>query len=235
MPDRLQKHFRISLRETRLLAIFTAFSIFCAALLLARMEVSGRPTYRFLIWNLFLAWLPLGLAAAAARIRALEGRWLLLIPLLALWLLFFPNAPYILTDLVHLRARPPIPLWFDILLILSFAIHGLLLGLASLHEVHQLLLQRIKPLWTWTLLTGALLAAAYGVYLGRYLRWNSWDILQQPQALLHDVLQPLMHPFQHKESIAMTLGFAALMGFCYLAIRWINAPAPQPGRRKPGA
>ena len=218
----MQALLQITRRERRLLAIFLAFTAFCTALLFARMQFTGQGTFRFLLWNLFLAWLPLGFAAAAARIRPITQRSWLLLPCLAAWLLFFPNAPYILTDLFHLRTRPGTPLWFDTLLILSFAIHGLLLGLASLHEVHQVLLRRFKPFLAWTALGLAVTASAYGIYLGRFLRWNSWDILSHPEALLADTLQPILHPFQHKETIAMTIGFAVLMLLCYLTVQWIS-------------
>lgn len=222
MTNTLQGLFKVSKREIRLLFIFLAFTLFCAALFFGRMQHSGHSTYRFLLWNLFLAWIPLGFAALANRFRPISRHLLLLLPCLASWLLFLPNAPYILTDLVHLRARSGVPLWFDILLILSFAVHGLLLGLASCHEVHQVLKRRMKPLFAWTLLVGAFIASAYGVYLGRFLRWNSWDILSQPEALLHDVLRPILHPFQNKEVIAMTLGFGVFMFLCYLAVQWIS-------------
>ena len=208
----------INKADIRLLLGLSLFSIFSITLLAGRMYATGYLTFKFLVWNLFLAWMPLGFAAAANRVHGIAKRPWLALGFAAGWLLFFPNAPYILTDLFHLRPRG-IPYWFDLLLILSFAVNGLLLGLASLFEIHSWLNRHYKAWIGWAVIGTALIAGGYGIYLGRYLRWNSWDIIKEPVALLQDTLRPLLHPFDNKETIAMTLGFAAFMGLCYLVLR----------------
>ena len=138
---------------------------------------------------------------------------LLAIGSLVPWLLFLPNAPYILTDLVHLRPRAGVPYWFDILLIASFAFNGLLVGFFSLAQVHDVLVQRLRPAYAWAMILLASIGSGYGIYLGRVQRWNSWDILRHPLRLAVDCLRPWVHPFAHKEALVMT---AILAGFFFL-------------------
>lgn len=211
--------FNLSTTDLRLLAGLGLFSIFSFTLLAGRIYATGTITFAFLVWNLFLAWMPLGFAAMANRIPFIAKRQWLALGFAAGWLLFFPNAPYILTDLFHLRPRAGVPYWYDLLLILSFATNGLLVGMASLFEIHSWLNRHYKAWIGWATISAALVAGGFGIYLGRYLRWNSWDILKHPGDLMNDVLQPLLHPFSNKETIAMTLGFAAFMGLCYLILR----------------
>ncbi len=107
-------------------------------------------TLRFLVWNLFLAWVPYLWSLWALSIHRRQPRrwWLLLLPG-ALWLLFFPNAPYLITDLIHLRSHPPVPLWYDIGLLISFAWAGCFLAVASLHIMHQIIRDYVGRAWSW--------------------------------------------------------------------------------------
>ncbi len=121
------------------------------------------------------------------------------------WLVFFPNAPYIITDFIHLKARSPLPIWFDALLILSFASAGLLSGYYSLYAMQKLVMRQWgKPFgktqgelagWIFTLSTLAL--TSFGIYLGRFLRWNSWDLFLDPIRLANDFVARLMNPSIH--------------------------------------
>ncbi len=122
-------------RALALLALLAA-SALCVATLELRIERTGDSFYRFLIWNLFLAWVPL-LCAAAAFARARRRIDSLVVALLLLWLLFFPNAPYMLTDFIHIGERSSVPLWYDALMLSSFAWTALLLGFASLYLVQM--------------------------------------------------------------------------------------------------
>src|SRR5262249_892992 len=117
--------------------VLVLMSGLASAMLVARVAYTGQVTYLFLIWNLFLAWLPVAYAAVAER-AWLAGRGWLAVPAVALWLLFLPNAPYIVTDLIHLPYGQGAPLWFDAIMIFSFALTGLLLGFVSLLMVHGL-------------------------------------------------------------------------------------------------
>lgn len=148
------------------LILWTGFSM---SLLTARVFWTGEITFVFLAWNLFLAWVPWFFSKA---ISPVQRGWKQL-ALLVGWILFFPNAPYILTDLFHLKLRLVMPLWFDLLLILSFAVSGLLLAAQSLHIMRKWLTHYIPKAWTEIATVGYLFLTAFGIYLGRFYRWNS--------------------------------------------------------------
>ena len=193
-----------------LTAVLVAGTLLATGLQGVRAERTGAPVFAFLSWNLFLAWIPYGLALAVVgldRVRA--PGWLLVLPGLV-WLLFLPNAPYILTDFIHLGAIPGAPLWFDALLIGAFAGTGLLLGLASLYLVHHVVAARLGSAAGWVLAIGALALSSVGIYLGRFPRFNSWDVLADPGRLVDVVLfrlgDPFGNPFLLTFAAAMTAG-----------------------------
>jgi uncharacterized membrane protein len=208
---------------TRQLAVLSLFAAYSVILLIVRILLSGKGTYTFLCWNLFLAWVPLGFALLLNRWAAASRSGWLALALVGGWLLFFPNAPYILTDLFHLRPRAGVPYWLDLALLLSFGLSGLMVGLVSLHEVQQYLSRKFRPAVVWGMVGLAVAGGSFGIYLGRYLRWNSWDLMTHPRAVLADVAGPFLHPLAHKESVAMTLAFAALIMLGYLSMRILKA------------
>jgi uncharacterized membrane protein len=168
------------MRSRRVLAIvgLLAASVLCVGLLGLRIRETGDGYYRFLVWNLFLAWIPLGLAVVAYS-RSRRGVDALTAALLVAWLLFFPNAPYLLTDFIHL-AQGPAPLWYDALMLSAFAWTGLLLGFASLYLVQMILRRAAGAAVSWLGVLGSLVLASFGVYIGRFVRLNSWDVLLHP-------------------------------------------------------
>jgi uncharacterized membrane protein len=105
-----------------------------------------------------------------------------------------PNAPYIITDFLHVSPQAGVPMWFDVLLVMSFAWNGMMLGFLSLFLVHDVVRRRRGRLTGWVVSIGALLLAAFGIYLGRFGRWNSWDLLARPHELLADIIDRLSHP-----------------------------------------
>jgi uncharacterized membrane protein len=185
------------------------------ALVVARVIASHRFAYSNLVWNLFLAWLPFLFALCAGRLGASRGRFLFCA---FLWLLFLPNSPYLVTDLVHLRPRPPVPFWFDILLIQSFVLTGLLLGFLSLHLMHRRVSHSFgwRSGWLFTLVVLGL--TGFGIYLGRFERWNSWDLFTSPVALVTDVLNLLIHPRANKTAFVFTTLCALFLGLSYLTL-----------------
>ncbi len=209
--------------------------MWCASLVVLRVERSGSLMYVFLCWNLFLASIPL-LAAQAFRDSSrrrsaapLQLGWL------ALWLLFLPNAPYIVTDLLHLSSRPPVPLWYDLALLLSCAATGLLLGYVSLIEVQGAVEERFGRVTGWLLATGSLFLSGFGIYLGRFRRWNSWDVLTDPTGIFHDVFDQLLNPASHPRTYAVTLIFGSglLLGYAALRLLVANAGAATGAVRPP--
>ncbi|UOQ99697.1 DUF1361 domain-containing protein [Hymenobacter sp. 5317J-9] len=190
-------------------------------LIMGRVLLTGHLTFLFLVWNLFLAVIPfalstlLGIAQAPLRTR-------MLVPVGAAWLLFFPNAPYILTDLFHLDARPGVPLWYDLALILSCAWNGLMLAYASLSDMQRLVQSRLGFWMGWVFATLALLLSSFGIYLGRYLRFNSWDILTNPLTLFYDIVNRILHPFSFPGTWGVTLVFGLFLLVGYGTVRLLG-------------
>jgi uncharacterized membrane protein len=167
-------------------------------LLLVRMVLSGKITHLWLFWNLFLAWIPFILSHLMVRNFHPLRRFPIFFALLGFcWLLFLPNAPYIVTDLKHLKIVPGIPFWFDLVLLTSFAINGLYLGLYSISHIQGVISSLYGQKRAWFLIGAILYLTSLGLYLGRILRWNSWDIISNPKGLLADILHLILNPFEN--------------------------------------
>ena len=197
-----------------------------SALLVAfRIVVTGSPFGLFLGWNLVLAAVPLAVSTAIVRLDGAGARPGVLVALGAVWLLFLPNAPYILTDLVHLAPRGAVPFWYDLAVLLSAAGTGLLAGYVSLADVQGVVARRVGNAAAWAAATGVLFLSAFGVYLGRELRWNSWDIVTTPGALLADVAGRALDPTGDIDTVVLTVVFGGMLTLGYVALRAIAQPA----------
>ena len=188
---------------------------FSLVLLLVRIIITNELTYIFLAWNLFLAWIPFMISQ---ELKAANSWWKILF-LFNAWLLFLPNAPYIITDFLHLRQRPPIPYWYDILLLFSAALNGLLLGLASFLIVEKFLIERYGNTISALLMFCSFFLCSFGVYIGRYLRWNSWDIITNPDDIAADILARVFNPFDHLGTWSVTFLFGTFFYIIYYAIK----------------
>ncbi|GIV96728.1 MAG: hypothetical protein KatS3mg057_1385 [Herpetosiphonaceae bacterium] len=188
-------------------------SLLACGLLAGRIYLTRTHHFIFLIWNLFLAWIPYMWSMWAAAIdRRYPGAWWRLILPGSIWLIFFPNAPYIITDLIHLQWAPQQTLLYDAGMVAAFAWSGCFLGVASL-RAWQNIVERYAGWsagWIFAILMVGL--GGLGVYIGRFLRWNSWDLLLNPGVLLADVLERAAHI----RAAGMTAIFAALLLVCYL-------------------
>ncbi len=204
-----------TLSNHRVIVSLALASSIAIALLIARFILSGHLHHGYLAGNLVLAWIPLLLAEFAGR-KSL--RWTTLLATGALWLLFFPNAPYIVTDLVHLRARPPIPLWFDIVVLQMFIWIGLCLAFASLQRMQRVVARALGSITSYAFSATALVLAGFGIYLGRVKRWNSWDLLVSPIDLATDIGRIFLHPWEHRAAIAFTVLFGAFLVSAYLTL-----------------
>lgn len=191
------------------LLISVSFSI---ALLLVRIIQTGTQQYAFLLWNLFLAWVPCLISGLMERYAAARWRLPFLILAVAVWITYLPNAPYILTDLVHLPEGGA-PMWFDLILILSFAWSGLIMGFQSIRQVQDIVLTRF-PRWPIQLyIFPVMMLCGWGIYIGRFLRWNSWDLIVRPVPLLRQTSQMLLYPLDYIHPWS----FSVIMGlFLYL-------------------
>jgi uncharacterized membrane protein len=216
---------RRSLRERRfalaIVGLLGAASLVCVALIAARAFYSQTAHYGFLVWNLVLAWVPLvfaGLAyVVAARRRAL--RWVVIALSALVWLLFFPNAPYILTDFLHLGSMGDIvPGWYDVLMLFWFSWTGLMLGVVSLYLVHDIVTRAFGAVAGWVFVVAVAALGSVGIYLGRFLRWNSWDLVRRPGPLASDLYGRVTDPGSQPRLVGFTLLFALLFLFVYVAV-----------------
>jgi len=222
---RMHRFFTNQLFYPVLLSTFLALGFYAGRVILS----SNWVVYRNLVWNLFLAWLPYGFSMLAAGLHHLHPkRWSLLLVPAGLWLAFFPNAPYLLTDFLHLEERPFVPLWYDIGLLVTFAWSGLFLAIASLRTMQALIRTYLGLILSWMFVLGALGLGGLGLYLGRFSRWNSWDLLLQPKDILTDVLSKFLHPLSNLSFFGFTTMFTAFLLVCYLTFINVHRVGEKP-------
>lgn len=214
----------------RRLALAALLGGWVAALFLVRVWATGSLFGLFLGWNLFLAAVPLLASTALVRLDARGAPLGVLLGVGAVWLAFLPNAPYILTDLVHLEVRPPVPFWYDLGMLLSGAGVGLLSGYVSLADVQGVIARRRGVLAGWATSVGVLFLSAFGIYLGRELRWNSWDVVAAPDALAADILSRAANPLADPTTVVMTLVFGGMLTLGYVALHALATPDPEAAR-----
>lgn len=175
---------------------------------------------KFYVWNLLLAWLPLIFALRVYRlVGERPARWWPLGVCAALWFLFFPNAPYLVTDFLHLQTLgwPRVPMWFDIVLMMSFAWTGLLLGYLSLMLMQETIRARRGAGWGWLFALVMLILGTFGIYLGRFARWNSWDVLVRPDGLVGDMMhRPDLKPNPEMAAFMVTFLCFSLLSYATL-------------------
>lgn len=198
--------------------IIFSFLLFTGAMLIMRIMYANNLRYIFLMWNLFLAWIPfqLGLVLSA---NTQYKRWMQWI-LLAGWLIFFPNALYIITDLIHLEnSGNDAPVWFDALLLFTSSITGLMMAFISLYQVEKFIRKNITIKHANKIIAGSIFLGSFGVYLGRFLRWNSWDIVANPVSLLLEVLARFTNPVMHYRTWMITVLLTCLFSLLYYAVK----------------
>jgi uncharacterized membrane protein len=195
-----------------------ALSTFAVILSFIRFWISGTMQYDFLIWNLFLAWVPLVFAwlLYARTPKGLVWSWANF-GLFAAWLAFLPNAFYLVTDFIHLRRTSQVDILFDIILFSTYAFCGIILGITALYVVHVRTIKRFGVSAHY-LPVIVLLLCGFAIYLGRYLRWNSWDIITNPLGLLFDVSSSVIDPTNHPLTFGTTLLFYGFLGLIYLVV-----------------
>ena len=229
MPTPLADLSLPQIRQRLNLLLVLGISLTLSVVLITfRVFLAHEIRFVFLMWNLFLAVVPFGLSTmlslTAGRLKAR-----VLLPVGLVWLLFFPNAPYILTDLFHLEPRAGVPYWYDLALILSCAWNGLMLAYASLTDMQALVTRRLGWWAGWGFATVALLLSSFGVYLGRFLRFNSWDVLTNPLTLFYDIMHRLLHPTDHPATWGVTLLYGAFLLLGYTTVRLLGRVGEEVG------
>ncbi len=208
--------------------ILLALSISGCVMIALRWAYTGRHSFLFLIWNLFLAWIPFGISILISYIYSsakMKAKSLMLLLLGLVWLLFYPNAPYMITDFIHFRANNTFLIWFDLVIYSIFIFTGLLLGFVSIYLMNRVVEKLSNKLAGWVFVLTILFLSSYGIYLGRFIRWNSWDMLMNPMALLHSVLDNISiwsFAFSLAYGAMLTLIYAFLYGLTYLKLEKID-------------
>jgi len=213
--DTLRPFHRFVVRQA-LYPMLLSTGLACG-LFAGRVYLSRGATYSFLVWNLFLAWIPYASSLWAAWLhRTHPNRWWLLALPGTVWLIFFPNAPYILTDFLHLQMRWAVPMWYDTIMIVAFSWTGLFLGIFSLRAMQSLVRAFLGRAISWLFVLGTLVASSLGIYIGRFLRWNSWDLILHPLSIWDEVAVRLANPLVYRQTFGVTVLFAAFLLVCYL-------------------
>ena len=218
MYQKLLAYFAPNKYRLMMFFLLAGATIFSVTLWRVRTEFSGTIRYGFLIWNLFLAWIPFMIAYFTYTLT-LNRKWIyVIIPIAAfLWLIFFPNAPYILTDFQHLAyGSNDLPVWYDVMMLIWFAFTGLLLGVVSLFLMQEIIRREFGRWVGWTFVGLVTSLTSAGVYVGRFLRWNSWDILRNPVALASYTFERVQNP--SLQAIGFTGLFAAFFLFLYITL-----------------
>lgn len=203
----------------RMLTLSMGFSV---ALVMARIAYTGKLTFLSLIWNLFLAWLPYMVSTWLQKRNVVYANPLKFIVIGFVWLLFIPNSFYIMTDLFHLGEYNNVPNWFDLAMIISFAWDGLLLGVLSVRQMEKMMQQFLPRMRELFFIYPIMWLNALGIYIGRYPRFNSWDIITNPIGLSAYLLRMVCHPIQYKYAWGMVACFSVFMTLVYLTIKRIS-------------
>jgi uncharacterized membrane protein len=160
------------------------------------------------------------LSTALLISERLRLHWTFKLAVSGLWLLFLPNAPYILTDILHLTRATHAPAWYDLALLLSCAGTGLLIGYLSLIDVQAVVARSFSPAIGWMFALVSLMLSGFAIYLGRFLRWNSWDVLVTPTRLFY-IAGGLLHPFSNTRALSVTLVFGVILALGYVSLRML--------------
>jgi uncharacterized membrane protein len=220
MIDWLKRIYRDHKYKVGVFVLLAGASALCVALVVVRIIYSDTGGYTNLVWNLFLAWIPFVLAYGAYMLSWRKPLMYVVIPVFAfLWLIFFPNAPYILTDLQHLGQYSysvGAPLWYDVVLLIWFSWTGMLLGIVSLNLMQEIIKREIGRLAGWIFVFVVAGTTGIGLYLGRFVRLNSWDLLQKPGKIASSIPQWLDDP--SARSVGFILLYTLFFIFVYLTL-----------------
>ncbi len=196
-----------------------ALVLFSLFLLMMRMKITHSFFLGFLVWNIFLAIIPYGISTNLKAANTKEVSKIKLIPIIFIWLIFLPNAPYIITDFIHLHHSKSILIWLDIFVLFSFSITGLLISIISLYDIYEIIKQKFN-LKTANFFVGiTTFLCGFGIYLGRFLRLNSWDIFTSPKV----VLKHSIHSFSEIKTYFVTIGFGCFIWILFSIYKNIKA------------
>jgi uncharacterized membrane protein len=187
-------------------------------LIVLRVMISKQLAFIFLIWNLFLAFIPFYIATWLYLFKHRFNR-LTVLPFIGLWLLFFPNAPYIITDIIHLHPDKSLNYWYNLLIVMSCTWNALVMGLLSLNDIQNVISEKFNKWIAWIVIVTSVFLGAFGIYIGRILRWNSWDLFFDTRSLLSDISDRVTNPGAHGRTIGITIFYGLFLLITYLFFR----------------
>jgi uncharacterized membrane protein len=205
--------------EKRFVKSVGLLSALCIAFFVYRLLITGNWRYNFIFGNLILAWLGLVFGWLLARYLS-RNSWMSWqsVGLTILWLAFLPNTWYVLTDYLHVRPTGEVSEIYDIVLIGTLIINGFILGFTSLYLVHKQILKRVSDSKSLAIVAGVILLSSFAIYLGRNLRWNSWDVIANPSGIILNVSDRIVDPLGHPRALNITGLFFILLSSIYYAI-----------------
>jgi uncharacterized membrane protein len=178
--------------------------------------------FGYLPWNLLLAWVALFVALWLEHIlhRSLWSSWYALF-VTALWLAFLPNTFYMISDFVHIQETTRVDLLYDVVMFSSFIFNGVILGFLSLAVVHWQLTKRVTSKVSAAIIGLVILLCSFAIYIGRDLRWSTWDIVTNPSSLLVDVSDRVLNPREHPQAFTTTISFFVLLTSVYVILWYV--------------
>jgi uncharacterized membrane protein len=219
MYTSLLSYFSHNKYRLTMFLLLSGATIVSVAIWRFRADYSNTFHYGFLVWNLFLAWIPFMISYVTYTLSLNRRQVYVLIPIAAfLWLIFFPNAPYILTDFQHLAFGKwhDLPVWYDVMMLIWFAFTGVLLGMVSLFMMQEIVRREFGRWVGWGFVAVVATVSAAGIYVGRFLRWNPWDIFNNPKAMVLFTIQHAQDP--SLQSVVFISLFTAFFLFLYITL-----------------
>ena len=205
----------------KLFSSFNRWLLFCfafiGAMIAVRRVYSGNGQFLFLVWNLFLAFIPyaISLLFTGPFFKNKKMQFLLF----CTWLLFFPNALYIVTDIIHLEEAENVPVWYDAVLLFSSSFAGIAMAFASLVNTEFYLRQIFPRRLIGPAIITLFFIGSFGVYLGRFERWNSWDVIHHPLHLSSHIAADILFPFSHYRAWAVTFLLTGLYSVFWFLLK----------------
>ena len=204
-------------KRTDIEQILILCSVFSIGLMVWRIIYTGQLLFAFLVWNLFLAFVPFAISKKISQVSICK-KWKFIVCSLV-WVIFLPNAFYIITDLFHLDMNEDVPLWYDLALLWSFAWSGLLFGILSVQHMERLFEEHVGKKPGLLFVLPLMVMNGFGVYIGRYMRFNSWDVLTNPFQLISDVVYLFVHPIRNRFDCSMIVCYAILLTLIYYTFK----------------
>jgi uncharacterized membrane protein len=195
-------------------------NLFSVGLVIFRMIYTGHLLFAFLVWNLFLAFVPYVISRQMTE-ASIRSKWKFLFYVFV-WLLFVPNAFYIITDLFHLDINETVPLWYDLALLLSFAWSGILFGILSVRQMEKLFEKHFSKKFDLLFILPVMALNGFGIYIGRYLRFNSWDVITNPLQLIQDIIYLFIHPLRNRFDWSMIVCYTLLLTLIYYTMKKLS-------------